>query len=103
MLPFTARGQEKMAGALAKKIQSGQAPVIHLVRFPQLTINHAAVLFDFQDTPDAMQFAMYDPNYPEKPATLTFDKTKKEFDLPANTYFPGGKVNVYEVYKSLFF
>jgi hypothetical protein len=101
MLPFSAAGQEKMAAALEAKIKNNGAPIIHLVRFPQLTINHAAVLYGVTNTPEAILFSMYDPNYPVKPATLTFDRKTRHFNLPANTYYPGGQVNVYEIYKSL--
>ena len=102
MLPFSATNQEKMAAALVEKINNNGAPIVHLVRFPQLTINHAAVLFAVEDTAQEIRFSMYDPNYPDKPAILTFDRQKKYFVLPANTYFPGGRVNVYEIYKSFF-
>ncbi|MDB6028611.1 MAG: hypothetical protein JWM68_4834 [Verrucomicrobiales bacterium] len=100
MMPFSANGQEKMALRLASKIKENAAPIIHLVRFPQLTINHAAVLYGVTEDSDVIRFSMYDPNYPEKPATLTFDRQTKHFILPANTYFQGGQVNVYEIYKS---
>ncbi len=100
MLPFSDKGQEKMAFHLASEIKQNHAPIVHLVRFPQLTINHAALLFDVTESAEGIAFAMYDPNYPEKPATLTFNKKTKRFDLPANTYFEGGRVNVYEIYKN---
>lgn len=102
MLPFRETGQEKTARQLKERIENHSAPIIHLVRFPQLTINHAALLYAAKETPEAITFSMYDPNYPKKPATLTFDRKTRHFNLPANTYYMGGRVNVYEIYKSFF-
>ncbi len=76
---------------------------MHLVRFPQLTINHAVIFFGATKTKNSIQFSVYDPNKPETPATLNFDRKSKTFIFPSNDYFIGGKVNVYEIYHSLLF
>lgn len=34
------------------------------------------------------------------PTTLTYDGQARMFTLPRNKYFPGGKVNVYEIYSA---
>ncbi len=103
LLPFSAKGQEKMAMTLAEKIKNNGAPIVHLVRFPQLTINHATILYAVTETPEAIRFSMYDPNVATRPTTLTFDRKTKHFTMPSNAYFPGGKVNVYQVYKSFWY
>ena len=88
-----------MCQQLLKHIGESSHPVvIHLVRFPQLTINHAMVLFDSSQNERETRFIAYDPNQPEKPTTLIFDRASKTFILPANKYFAGGRVDVYEVY-----
>jgi hypothetical protein len=101
IFPFTRRHQARMAEHLAGDIDRHLPPVVHLVRFPQLTINHALLLFDAEQTADEIRFAAYDPNHPEQPATLTFDRASRTFLLSANPYFPGGRVDVYEIYRSL--
>jgi hypothetical protein len=96
---FTRHHQEKMAQQLLAHIRQNRPPVVHVVRFPQLTINHAIVLFDAAETPDHITFSAYDPNNPSHPVPLTFDRATRTFQYPANDYFPGGKVNIYEVYR----
>lgn len=103
MLPFTRRQQESTSEKLIGSLNQNHVAVAHLVRFPQCTINHAIVLFDFRDTGQGIEFSAYDPNKPAQPAKLIFDRASRTFLFPANDYFIGGKVNVYEVYRSCFY
>jgi len=98
--PFSRHQQRQTAEHLMREIKHNTPPVVHLARFPSLTINHAVVLFDVQETADRVEFAAYDPNSPEQPATLTYDRAGRSFSFPANSYFPGGRVDVYEIYRN---
>ena len=96
--PFSRHQQHQMAEHLMSEIKDNTLPVVHLVRFPSLTINHAVVLFDVQESADRIEFAAYDPNSPEQPTTLTYDRARRSFSFPTTSYFPGGRVDVYEIY-----
>ena len=98
--PFSRSQQQQTSGRLMKEIRNNTAPVVHLVRFPSLTINHAVVLFDATETADGIEFATYDPNAPERPVSLTYDRASRSFSFPTNFYFPGGRVDVYEIYRN---
>ena len=98
--PFSRRHQERVAQQLVAKLNRDQPAVVHLVRFPQLTINHAVLLFDAAETEKEIGFAAYDPNAPERPTTLTYHRASRTFSLPASSYFAGGRVDVYEIYRS---
>ena len=97
--PFSRRHQKKMAEELVNDLKQNRPPVVHLVRFPSLAINHAMLLFDFTENEKEIGFAAYDPNSPDHPAELTYDRTTRAFSLPTNFYFPGGRVDVYEIYR----
>jgi hypothetical protein len=103
MVPFTRSGQEKEASILMAQIRNHRPPVVHLVRFPQLTINHAIVLFDVKETAETVEFSAYDPYEPNRPIPLVFDRHSRRFSFPRNPYYIGGWVNVYEVYRSWFY
>ena len=103
MVPFSRAGQEKEMTLLLSQIRNHRPPVVHLVRFPQLSINHAIVLFDAKETETEIEFSAYDPYEPDQPAMLTFDRRARRFRFPRNPYFIGGEVNVYEVYRSWFY
>jgi hypothetical protein len=98
VFPFTRHEQEKMEKQLVAHIEQNLPVVVHLVRFPQLTINHAILLFDAEQTEKEIRFTAYDPNRPESPKTINYDRASRTFEFEANEYFPGGRVDVYEVY-----
>lgn len=101
VFPFSRAHQEREAKRLLKVINT--LPIIHIVTFPQLTINHAIMLFEAKDCEDRVEFRGYDPNIIDRPVSLFFDKSRRTFDFPATHYFAGGKLNVYQIYRGLFF
>ena len=103
VFPFSRSGQGRMAARLYGELQSHQPLVVHLVRFPQLSINHAVIFFDSQEDDREIRFSLYDPNLPSVPRMITYNKAKRTFYFPANNYWPGGRVDVYEIYRGLLY
>jgi hypothetical protein len=99
ILPMSRGHQERMARHLVEVFPKRMAPIVHLVRFPQLTINHGIVLFDFNETGSEIRFTAYDPNVPEHPSELIYDRATRTFVFPRNHYWHGGRVDVVEVYR----
>ena len=98
IFPVT-RGHQAQAGKeLSARLKDRGPLLVHVFCFPSLSINHALLLFDATETDNEIQFATYDPNDPSKPCVLTFDRARRTFNLPTNAYFPGGPVDVYEIY-----
>jgi hypothetical protein len=58
------------------------------------------VLFEAEESAATIRFQAYDPNDPEKPSVLSYERGKKMFSLPANLYWAGGFLNVIEIYRS---
>lgn len=103
VFPISRRHQERTAVQLQEALRARPAPVVHLVRFPQLTINHALLLISGEPTPAGLRFAAYDPNLPAQPAELTYDAATRTFHFPRNHYWAGGRVDVIEVYRGWFY
>jgi len=103
IFPFGDGHQAATVERLQRELDRGIVPVIHVVRFPQLTINHAVVVYRADAGSDGVQFHCYDPNDPEQPCTITFRTRDQRFDMPANDYFIGGHVDVYEVYRNCWY
>jgi len=103
VFPFTRRGQVKVAKTLAREIEAGFLPVVHVTDFPTHTINHALLIFAVEEREGNFNFSAYDPNDPTRGAKLVFKSENKSFEFERNNYFAGGKVNVYEVYRNLFY
>ncbi len=103
IMPLSRAHQEKMARQLVIALAQNRPPVVHVVRFPKLSINHAVLLFDVRETEREIIFSTYDPNDPAKPTTLTYDRTSRTFGFPRNHYFAGGRVDAYEIYLGRFY
>jgi len=99
VFPVSRTHQERTAQQLVRAFQENPAPIVHLFRFPQLTINHGLVLFDLAETDTGIQFHAYDPNIPAHPVELLYQSSDRTFYFPRTHYWPGGKLNVIEVYR----
>ncbi len=97
IFPFTRHQQLGVAQRATARLMEGHPVLVHLVRFPQLTINHTVVLIDVKSLPQALEFTVYDPNEPSTPTTLAFDYQTNTFTFPRDSYFQGGRVDVYEL------
>jgi hypothetical protein len=98
ILPVSRGHQERMARQLAQGVADGRAPIVHIFRFPQLTINHGIILYEVAETETGLRFAAYDPNIPDHPTELNYDRAARLFTFPRNHYWAGGRLSVVEVY-----
>jgi hypothetical protein len=101
VFPFSRRHQDRMARALVDSVEREGVAVVHLVQFPRLKINHAVVLFAAEPNDDGIEFGVYDPNAPEAPTRLSYDRVGRRFEFPFNAYYPGGPLDVYEIYRGI--
>ena len=100
VFPITRGHQTRTAAQLVTALEQNISPIIHLVKFPSLTINHGMVLFNAVATRNGVDFSAYDPNNPLQPVNLTFDRATATFSLPPNRYWPGGELNVIEIFRN---
>lgn len=99
VFPISRAHQGRTAASLWSEIRRDVAPIIHLVRFPKLTINHGMILFGATESPEVICFAAYDPNQPAQPAAVTFNRATRTFSMSANAYWAGGELDVIEIYR----
>jgi hypothetical protein len=103
VFPVSRAHQEKMARQLVDSMRIRAMPIVHLFLFPRIRINHGVVLFGLTESKSALLFDVYDPNIPDSPATLAFDRSARTFSFPKNFYWGGGPLNLYEIYCGPFF
>ena len=103
VFPISRSHQERMAAQVEAALTARPAPILHVVRFPALTINHALLAFGRAAAGPELRFTVYDPNVPGQPAELTYDRARRTFFLPRNHYWAGGQVDVIEVYRGWFY
>lgn len=99
VFPISRRHQELTAQRLVAALARGDAPVLHLVRFPQLTINHGVLVFGRVAVADGFAFDVYDPNQPRGAVRLHYDAAARTFALPPTPYWAGGHVDVIEIFR----
>jgi hypothetical protein len=98
ILPFSRRHQATTAQELQELAGRGLPAVIHIVCFPSLRINHALVVWGVAEEEGRLRFSVYDPNTPEAPVDLAYDPERRTFTFPPTSYFPGGEVDIYQIY-----
>jgi hypothetical protein len=99
VVPASRAHQDRTARDLLEATEDHSAPLVHLLRFPSLAINHGMVVFEGARTPAGAEFLAYDPNGPERPARLMYDRERRAFSLSANRYWRGGELNVFEIFR----
>jgi hypothetical protein len=100
VFPVSRRHQEKTARRLAQALQQGGIPVVHLFRFPHVTINHGILLFAVAEANGLLRFQAYDPNIPAQPVELTYHLANHAFHFPPNHYWAGSKLQVVHIYRN---
>lgn len=98
VVPFQ---RERTAKRLIKEIREGRLPIVHVYRFPEVSLNHGIMLFAAEEEDGLTRFLGYDPNNSRRPARLDYDWEKGKFLFERNRYFAGGRAEVYEVYRGI--
>jgi hypothetical protein len=99
IFPVTRWENRRTARQLAEEISEGRLPIIHVYRFPTVTLNHSVLLYDVKEDGNQLLFEAYDPNNPGRPAQVTYWADTGTFFFERNQYFAGGRVKVYEVFR----
>lgn len=100
LFPLSRAHQEWTANHMLQSIRNNFSPIVHLVNFPSLNINHGMILCDATETDGEVWFSAYDPNLPAEPARLVFTRATRTFSLPANCYWVGGNLNIIEIFRN---
>ncbi|MCF7669572.1 MAG: hypothetical protein K9N48_07345 [Verrucomicrobia bacterium] len=97
--PFSRAHQYRTAENLSASLSKGKLPIVHLIDFPRLNINHGLLLFDEgRDENGRKKFTAYDPNQMTNPAELIFDPKTSTFSFLPCRYWRGGRLNAFEIY-----
>jgi hypothetical protein len=100
VFPISRAHQARTAASLFAALKQNVPPIIHLVKFPSLTINHSMILFAAAVTGRGIDFQASDPNNTVEPTTLSFDHKTRTFTLPPNHYWAGGELDIIEIYRT---
>lgn len=103
IVPFSAGHQRRTAEGLLASLAQGHPPIVHLVNFPDIDVNHVVLVFAAESDATRVRFSSYDPNQPGKRVWLSYDRELARFELEKTPYFPGGPLKAYEIYDGRFY
>jgi hypothetical protein len=98
IFPFAPAQQRDEAERLVAALRRGETPILHVLRFPAVTLNHMILLYGVEETPEELRFAAYDPNDAAAPIVVRWDRGARTFVYPRTVYFGGGPVRGYAIY-----
>jgi hypothetical protein len=90
--------QKRMAEKLKRSLPKRGLSLAHLFRFPRITINHGIVLYGLAESDQTMEFEAYDPNIPEHPVKLVYERQRQVFTFAPSRYWGGGGLSVVEIF-----
>jgi hypothetical protein len=103
IFPFAPRQNRAGVEGWVEDLARGRLPVLRVVNFPTIDVNHTLVLFAAEPSPLEVRFFAYDPNEASTPLSFVFRRADASFHYPRTSYARGGTVQVYEVYDGFFF
>lgn len=99
--PPARAAQERTAGEIDLFLNAGEPPILWLVNFPSLSINHAVVVLRRRVEGPRTVYTVYDPNLPGEGMELAYDPATRTFSYPPTFYFVGGPVDARVVYRGV--
>ncbi|MBC8088023.1 MAG: hypothetical protein H7Z40_12215 [Phycisphaerae bacterium] len=93
--------QERTSAEIDRFLAAGEPPILWLVNFPSMSINHAVVVLRRREESLRTLYAVYDPNLPGETMELSFDHSSRTFSYPPTFYYTGGPVDVRVVYRGV--
>ena len=89
------------AAEIDAELARGDLPIVWLINFPNLSMNHAVVVYRrTTGTGRKNGYRVYDPNYADGPRQLAYDPAGRTFSYDSTYYFKGGLVHVKPIYRS---
>ena len=97
----SAKYQEQTHAALTAALARGDLFVGYLSTYPNLSINHAVLVYARRTSHSdsgTERYLVYDPNHADAPRELSWSASKRSFAYQKDVDFIGGPVRVYQVY-----
>ena len=97
-MPVSKAHQAHVADEVARELEAGRLVQLLVTNWPIPELNHSVVAYRVEDRRDRLDFAVWDPNEPEGPGTLTFDRTAQGFWATAIYATRPGPIRVFRMY-----
>jgi hypothetical protein len=92
--------QEHVAQAIMTEVRAGRLAQLLVTNWPKSELNHTVVAYAFTATPDVVEFTIWDPNEPDAPGALSFDRVARRFWASRLYDTKPGPIRVFRMYYS---
>jgi hypothetical protein len=77
--PLPAAHQVNVAAEIVGDLASGRLVQLLVTNWPIPELNHTVVAYEYHRTPATIDFTVWDPNNPDAPGIITFDRRARHF------------------------
>jgi hypothetical protein len=77
--PVSKAHQAHVADEMARELEAGRLVQVLVTNWPVPELNHTVVAYRLDERGERMEFTIWDPNEPDRPGTLTFDRIAQGF------------------------
>lgn len=98
--PVSKAHQARVADEVVRELQAGRLVQLLVTNWPIPELNHTVVVYRVDARPDRIDFTIWDPNDPEAPGTLTFDRTAQKFWATEIYATRPGPIRAFRMYSS---
>ncbi len=77
--PVTRAHQEGVAGEVVDELRHGRLVQLLVTNLPSWELNHTVVAYAYRPGARGLDFVVWDPNDPERPGIITFDRAERRF------------------------
>jgi hypothetical protein len=98
--PVTREHQAGVAAEIMQEVTAGRLTQLLVTNWPKPELNHTVVAYQFEETPETVEFTVWDPNDPATPNRISFDRRERRFVATQLYATEPGIIRVFRVYYS---
>ena len=100
-LPWTRAGQERVAAETLAELEAGRPVQLLVTNLPKVELNHTVVAYDYRIYEGRfLEFIVYDPNEPQAPGWVAFDRAERRFFASGVYDTEPGEIRAFRMYYS---
>jgi hypothetical protein len=103
IFPVTGGQQERVARETIAELDAGRMVQLLVTNLPKVELNHTVIAYDYRIYDGRfLEFIVYDPNEPEEPGWVAFDRAERRFFASGVYDTEPGDIRAFRMYYSPF-
>ena len=103
VFPVTGGQQERVARETLAELDAGRMVQLLVTNLPKVELNHTVIAYDYRIYEGRfIEFIVYDPNEPEEPGRVAFDRAERSFFASGVYDTEPGEIRAFRMYYSPF-